>query len=47
MSRDYTLKVRLSTYEKEKLQQEAERRGITMAELIRACIESFSPTKIS
>jgi predicted DNA binding CopG/RHH family protein len=42
MTRDKSVKVRLSEYEYKQLQQEAEKQGIGMSDLLRKCIAKFS-----
>ena len=41
MARDKSVKVRLSEYEYKQLQQEAEKQGIGMSDLLRKCIAKF------
>jgi predicted DNA binding CopG/RHH family protein len=41
------LEVRITEYEYSQLKQEAERRGMTISELIRSCIAKFPEPKMT
>jgi predicted DNA binding CopG/RHH family protein len=45
MSRAKSIKIRLSEYEYQQLQQEAERQGTGMSDLLRKCISKFPAVK--
>ncbi|MCT7955220.1 ribbon-helix-helix protein, CopG family [Laspinema palackyanum] len=45
MARDELLQIRISTQEKERLQLEAERRGVSMSEVIRDYIKRLPKSK--
>ncbi|WP_375466566.1 hypothetical protein [uncultured Nostoc sp.] len=42
MSREKSIKVRLSEYELQQLRQEAEKQGVGMSDVLRKCISQFS-----
>jgi hypothetical protein len=45
MAREKSIKIRLSEYEYQELQQEAQRQGIRMSDLLRKCIAKFPKPK--
>ncbi|WP_442937332.1 plasmid mobilization protein [Nostoc sp.] len=42
MSREKSIKVRLSEYELQQLKKEAEKQGVGMSDVLRKCIAQFS-----